>query len=167
MNRYFHFLCFFDTFWAVYGHFSDSTSINDSLTTELNFLLDWITRVFWLNNSLNWILNRILNWVIFQQNSNIKLDRIGYRQPLKQLTRIRINHCPWERKVGERKKNNYSKRYCTLHCCLHAHTSSLFLASTEPEAWVKYFYLCILHNRNQENHPNLNFHILSSFWPHV
>ena len=56
-----------DTFWAIIGHFSYSTSINDSLTIELNYLLNWISRIFFeLNNILNWILgkailNRILN----------------------------------------------------------------------------------------------------------
>ena len=39
------FLSILDTFWAIFGHFSDSTSINDSLTVELNFLLNWISRV--------------------------------------------------------------------------------------------------------------------------
>ena len=44
--------------FCLFGHFSDSTSINDSLTTELNYLLNWI--IFWIESPefiLNWILN--------------------------------------------------------------------------------------------------------------
>ena len=57
------FLSIFDTFW----HFSYSTSINDSLTVELSYLLNWISKIiFELSNFLNLILgkailNRILN----------------------------------------------------------------------------------------------------------
>ena len=34
------FLSILDTFWAIFGHFSYLTSINDSLTIELNYLLN-------------------------------------------------------------------------------------------------------------------------------
>ena len=52
------FLSILDTFWAIFGHFSYSTSINDSLTIELNYLLNWISRIF-----LNWIIFWIESWV--------------------------------------------------------------------------------------------------------
>ena len=76
------YLSIFDTFWPIFGHFSYSTSINHSLTIELNNILNWITRVYFeLNNILNWILGKailnrklnesffgkiqILNWIRF------------------------------------------------------------------------------------------------------
>ena len=71
------FLSIFDTFWPFFGQFSVSSSINDSLTTELNCLLNWIIRSYFeLNNSLHWILGNfpiqpvlmipwLLNWIIF------------------------------------------------------------------------------------------------------
>ena len=65
------FLSILDTFWAIFGQFSNSTSINDLLTIELNNLLNWINRFFFeLNNILNRILgkailNRILNESFF------------------------------------------------------------------------------------------------------
>ena len=34
------FLSILDTFWAILGHFSHSTSINDPLTIELNYILN-------------------------------------------------------------------------------------------------------------------------------
>ena len=42
----------FGLFWLLFGNFSDSTSINYSLTIELNNPLNWITvwNKFWLNN---------------------------------------------------------------------------------------------------------------------
>ena len=46
-----------DTFWEIFGHFSYSTSINDFLTNELNYILNWILGKV--------ILNRILNESIF------------------------------------------------------------------------------------------------------
>ena len=67
------FLVILDTFWAIFGHFSYSTSINDSLTIELNYLLNWISRIFFeLNNIFNCImstaiLNRILNESFFDK----------------------------------------------------------------------------------------------------
>ena len=58
------------------------SSINDSLTIELNYLLNWITRAE-LNNSLNWNLGN--------QNSNIELNQIGYC-----LWLVEYNDCWWE-----------------------------------------------------------------------
>ena len=61
------FLVNFGHYLGTFGHFSDSTSINESLTIELNRLLNWITKVYFeLNNSLNWILGKqywIKNWI--------------------------------------------------------------------------------------------------------
>ena len=37
---------FFCLFWTLFGHFSYSNSINDALTIELNYLLNWISRIF-------------------------------------------------------------------------------------------------------------------------
>ena len=52
-------------FWTFFGHFSCSTSINDSLTIESNYCLNWITRIYVeLNNSVYLILgksNTLLN----------------------------------------------------------------------------------------------------------
>ena len=72
-----------DTFWAIFGHFPYSTSINDSLTIELNYLLNWISRIFFeLNNILNWILgkailNRILNESFFGKIQILNWIRLG------------------------------------------------------------------------------------------
>ena len=64
------FLVYFGLFWAIFGHFSDSTSINDSLTIELNYLLNWITTIiFELNNCLNWILGNQY-WIEYWIESN-------------------------------------------------------------------------------------------------
>ena len=52
------FLSILDTFWTIFGHFSYSTSIKESLTIELNYLLNWISRIF-----LNWIIFWIESWV--------------------------------------------------------------------------------------------------------
>ena len=47
------FLSILDTFWSIFGHLSYSTSTNDSLTIEMNYLLNWISRFFFeLNNIL-------------------------------------------------------------------------------------------------------------------
>ena len=52
-------------FWALFGHFSYSTSINDSPTIALNYLLNWITRVYLeLNDSLNRILGKQY-WIVY------------------------------------------------------------------------------------------------------
>ena len=57
-------------FLVYFGHFSDSTSINDSLTIELNYLLNWITTIiFELNNCLNWILGNQY-WIKYWIESN-------------------------------------------------------------------------------------------------
>ena len=48
------FLSILDTFWAIFGHFSHLTSINDSLTIELNYF-------FQLNQQNFFELNNILN----------------------------------------------------------------------------------------------------------
>ena len=40
------FLSILDTFWAIFGQFSHSTSINDPLSFEMNNLLNWISRFF-------------------------------------------------------------------------------------------------------------------------
>ena len=60
------FLSILDTFWTIFRHFSYSTSIKESLTIELNYLLNWISRIFFeLNNILNWILGKaILNRIL-------------------------------------------------------------------------------------------------------
>ena len=52
------FLYILDTFWAIFGRLSYSTSTNDSLTIELNYLLNWISIIF-----LNWIIFWIESWV--------------------------------------------------------------------------------------------------------
>ena len=74
-------------FWAIFWHFSYSTSINDPLTVELNYLLNWISIILF-----NWIILWIETWVKqywikywmnqFWQNSKIELNQIGYRTPL-------------------------------------------------------------------------------------
>ena len=77
------FLSILDTFWPIFGHFSYSTSINQSLTIELNNILNWITRVYFeLNNILNWILgkailNRILNESFFGKIQILNWIRLG------------------------------------------------------------------------------------------
>ena len=77
------FLSILDTFWPIFGHFSYSTSINHSLTIELNNILNWITRVYFeLNNILNWILgkailNRILNESFFGKIQILNWIRLG------------------------------------------------------------------------------------------
>jgi len=76
-------LVILDTFWAIFGHFSYSTSINDALTIELNYLLNWISRVYFeLNNILKWIfgktiLNRILNESLFGKIQTLNWIRFG------------------------------------------------------------------------------------------
>ena len=79
------FLSILDTFWTIFGHFSYSTSIKESLTIELNYLLNWISRIFFeLNNILNWILgkailNRILNESFFGKIQTLNWIRLGIR----------------------------------------------------------------------------------------
>ena len=72
LNRYFQFFYIkppiFCLFWTLFGHSSNSTSINDSLTIELNFLLNWITRVYFELNNI-WIELWVSNI-----ESNIKLN---------------------------------------------------------------------------------------------
>ena len=58
-------LSILDTFWTIFGHFSYSTSIKESLTIELNYLLNWISRIF-------------LNWIIFWFESLVKQYLIEY-----------------------------------------------------------------------------------------
>ena len=58
------FLSILDTFWAIFGHFSYSTSINDALTIEFNYLLNWISTVYFE-------LNNILIWFWFESISGI------------------------------------------------------------------------------------------------
>ena len=53
LNQYFQFLIL-KTPFCLFGHFSESSSINDSLTIELNYVLNWISRIF---------LNRIILWI--------------------------------------------------------------------------------------------------------
>ena len=86
LNRYLPFLMkspLFCLFWTLFGHFAYSTSINDSLTIELNYLLNWISRIFFeLNNILNWILgkailNRILNESFFGKIQKLNWIRLG------------------------------------------------------------------------------------------
>ena len=77
------FLSILDTFWPIFGHFSYLTSINDPLTIELNYLLNWIGRIFFeLNNILNWILgkailNQILNESFFGKIQKMNWIRLG------------------------------------------------------------------------------------------
>ena len=90
------FLSILDTFWPIFGHFSYSTSINHSLTIELNNILNWITRVYFeLNNILNWILgkailNRILNESFFGKIQILNWIRLGivnhYEHPRQLVT---------------------------------------------------------------------------------
>ena len=89
------FLSILDTFWPIFGHFSYSTSINHSLTIELNNILNWITRVYFeLNNILNWILgkailNRILNESFFGKIQILNWIRLGIVNH--KITRISFN----------------------------------------------------------------------------
>ena len=77
------FLSILDIFWKIFGHFSYSTSTKESLTIELNYLLNWISRIFFeLNNILNWILgkailNRILNESFFGKIQKLNWIRLG------------------------------------------------------------------------------------------
>ena len=77
------FLSILDTFWTIFGHFSYSTSIKESLTIELNYLLNWISRIFFeLNNILNWILgkailNQILNESFFGKIQSLNWIRLS------------------------------------------------------------------------------------------
>ena len=77
------FLSILDTFWAIFGQISYSTSGNDCLSIELNYLLNWISRIFLeLNNILNWILgkailNRILNESFFGKIQKLNWIRLG------------------------------------------------------------------------------------------
>ena len=101
LNRYLPFLMkspFFlsilDTFWAIFWHFSCSTSINDSLTIELNYLLNWITTIlFELNNCLNWILGNqywIDYWIesIFAEIQTLNWIVLGIAQGYHVLTMV-------------------------------------------------------------------------------
>ena len=80
LNLYLPFSCLF---WTPFGHFSYSTSINDSKTIELNYILNWISRIFFeLNNLLNWILGkailkRILNESFFGKIQTLNWIRLG------------------------------------------------------------------------------------------
>ena len=82
------FLSIVDTFWAIHGAFFYSTSVNDPLTIELNYPLNWISTIFFeLNNILNWILgkailNRLLNESLFGKIQKLNWIRLGYRPPL-------------------------------------------------------------------------------------
>ena len=88
------FLSILDTFWPIFGHFSYSTSINHSLTIELNNILNWITRVYFeLNNILNWILgkailNRILNESFFGKIQTLNWIKLGIGHPYQA-----VHHC--------------------------------------------------------------------------
>ena len=87
-EKYPFFWSVLDTVWANFGHFSYSTSINDSLTIELNNLLNWISRIFFwmeLYFELNLGKSNIesnIELIIFWQNSKFELNQIGYRTPL-------------------------------------------------------------------------------------
>ena len=63
------FFSILDTFWPIFGHFSYSTSINHSLTIELNNILNWI-----LGKA---ILNRILNESFFGKIQILNWIRLG------------------------------------------------------------------------------------------
>ena len=77
------FLDYFGHFLDIFGHFSHPTSINDSLANELNYILNWISRIFFeLNNILNWILgkallNGILNESFFGKIQQLNWIRLG------------------------------------------------------------------------------------------
>ena len=76
------FLSILDTFWPIFGHFSYSTSINHSLTIELNNILNWI-----LGKA---ILNRILNESFFGKIQILNWIRLGivnhYEHPRQLVT---------------------------------------------------------------------------------
>ena len=115
LNQYFQFLIkkkppffvYIGHFWSVFGHFSDLTSINDSLTIEVNCLLNCITRgYFELSNSSNWILgsntksNVELNHFLAKFKHWIESDRVSLAPNLAYRTHLWIqeitpNHEPW------------------------------------------------------------------------
>ena len=49
------FLSIFDTFWAIFGPFSYSTSIHDSLTIELSLEMNQQNFWIWWYFKLNWV----------------------------------------------------------------------------------------------------------------
>ena len=67
------FLSNLDTFWAIFWHFSYLTSINDSLTSESNYLLNVISRIFfwieygvkqyWIKYWMNHFLAKFKHWI--------------------------------------------------------------------------------------------------------
>ena len=104
----------FLSIWAIFGHFSYLTSINDILTIELNYLLNWITRVYFeLNNILNWILgkailNRILNESFFGKIQILNWIRLGI-----------VHHYSCSTSGWPYFKNFHEKRrslFCVLRC---------------------------------------------------
>ena len=119
------FLSILDTFWPIFGHFSYSTSINHSLTIELNNILNWITRVYFeLNNILNWILgkailNRILNESFFGKIQILNWIRLGI-----------VNHyrrCTFERR-------NYPK-FCIGFKIRKSRSEQLLLSGSGHSKW--------------------------------
>ena len=140
------FLSILDTFWTIFGHFSYSTSIKESLTIELNYLLNWISRIFFeLNNILNWILGKaILNWILnesfFWQNSKIELNQIGYRTPLTYSATSRLpsagNQLLWKLNIDifplkkqmcpTLKKQMYLQLVCNCHNLKNAAVAGVF-----------------------------------------
>ena len=60
------------TFWTIFGHFSYSTSIKESLTIELNCLLNWISRIF-----LNWIIFKQY-WIEYWMNFFGKIQKLNW-----------------------------------------------------------------------------------------
>ena len=106
------FLSILDTFWPIFGHFSYSTSINHSLTIELNNILNWITRVYFeLNDILNWILgkailDRILNESLF---GKIQTFRLGIGHHYQTLFLV----FSW--RIAVNLQGILSQNYCSLY----------------------------------------------------
>ena len=128
------FLSILDTFWAIFGHFSYSTSINDPLTIELNYLLNWISRTFFrLNNILNWILgtailNRILNESFFGKIQTLNWIRVGIAHPYLEIL------LPVEEKYLWHWWKNMQK--------LISVKVSFFLRHPVPGYYNYYFFIC-------------------------
>ena len=78
------FLSILDTFWAIFGHFSYSTSINDSLAIELNYLLN--QQRFLLNWTIFWMESWESLVVLFKFLGLLKKGRLKPSSSLLKLT---------------------------------------------------------------------------------
>ena len=177
LNRYLPFLMksslflpILDTFWAIFGHFSYSTSINDYLSIKSNYLLNWISIIFFeLNNILNWILgeailNQILNGPFFWQNSNIELNQIGYRTLLASCdlnTRIFSKMCVcsnlWRVKsLGERESSGFGRHRILLPPQIGQLAPPRFYFIIRQINWIRV-------KSRQQTHEASNFGF--NFWP--